>query len=204
MKSVSVEMTAQPRSGDFAIHHFANPNLRISRSVVVHVITAMALNGAAVERPNHAAAIDALQPVGDHVRESITLPSAKAERLVSLYASLTPQHRLQCHDLVTAVEGWDEDIALNGTFKLVQPETHVTDPEDTIVDGSVYNVHVLPTAHATSGFVRTHSAYGTSDNRLLGIVGEGLMLATMQPSDALGLYREGAPLAFLSRALSFK
>lgn len=117
---------------------------------------------------------------------AITLSSAKARRLTDMFRRLEPGHLFECHDLVSEVEKWDEHKGMGpGHFnRLVD--------DGPIESGKPYAVFAyMEPDTPMSEWTRRHSALGTDSGRLLGLVGEGLMLVVADKQTKLDMYNSG-------------
>lgn len=196
---IRIELVTEPRQGILSLSHYEKPDLRFRQAADMHVVTAMILpDGITIENPLHSASINVLPVTGDPVEESITLDSAKAERLAKLFEELRPEHELECHDLVTVTEGWERDLGPVLTQRAVQPREFADVYED-VVTGAPYTVQILRGRSSRSGFAQTHSCLGTDEGRLLGLVGRGSVLSTMDADTTRRVYSYGARVSLLAR-----
>jgi hypothetical protein len=141
-------------------------------------------DGTTVTNDVHSSRMNLLTPTGIEGADAITFSSAKARRLLGIFRELRPGHLLECHDVVSAVEEWDEREGLDNVHCIV---------EDTerIESGKPYEVFAYEGGTPPSEWERTHSALGTDSGRLLGLVAEGLMLTIVDKQTTLELYNSG-------------
>jgi hypothetical protein len=199
----TLDLSTQPVRGLLSLVDLGHPGRLINTPISLNTVVAISTpDGNKVENPLHSEHVLLFRGVpGEPTHESITLSAAKAARLVALYARLQPGHRMQCHDMVTITEGWDRDMGPSLTQKAVQPADLAEAFEPDIAPGNPYTVQVLATIRGQRKFYRTHSCLGTDTNRLLGIVGAGSVMSTMDPETTRTVYTQGTEVSVLARTI---
>lgn len=196
----TIRLITQPIYVTLNVQHHSMPDTRLDMPTYANVVEALVLpTGDMVDNPDHLAISIGL-PVEERRTESITMPNPKAIRLVKLFQRLRPGHALECHDLVTQLEGWEYDKGSELTQRAVQPVNHVEQYEE-VKSGNPYTVLIPRGSDSDPDYGRSHSCIGTDQGRLLGLMGRGLALATMSPQSTRQVYANGAELSYLAKTV---
>lgn len=169
---------------EFTIKHFKKPQEDIVVATDFETITGITLpNGVAYNNRRHSSSLNLLKLMRAHrnTSESITLPDEKADRLVSLFRRLKPGHGLQCHDVFAEVELWPDILDLDYSARILAED-------EQIIPGMPYSIH---SDFGSEEWAYTHSCLGTDNGNLLGLVGNGMMMAVMDRKNTEKLYARG-------------
>lgn len=187
MSLETIELSLQPAQ----IMHGSPQEQAIAFGLLVGVKRA---SGESLNNPvAHRLSAD-ISATGELSSESITLPSEKADRFIELYKRFNfGAHELDCHDLVTGVEGWGDNISV---------DNRIIDDDEPIEPGAAYQVLVNAGTSAHPDWVYTHSALGNDEGKLVSAAGKGLPIISLSREHAIQIYGQGytAHLATVSLA----
>lgn len=181
-----VSLNTQPATVELQIPRPDMPKFIKNTTVPIGIVTGMALpSGVVITNPLHFTSPPISEVADSDVTETITLPEDKASRLAALFGALYPGHRSTCHDVVTTVADWDPRKLAFSVEPRLADGTQVT-------PGAAYGV-LSPTFDIADGQITrrwgmNHSCLGTDDDRLLGVMGESLMLATISREAVVACY----------------
>lgn len=195
-------MTSQEDLVDVGLHIeagtlFANSTLpsasgvKVAMELPLAVVTKVSLpDGTCAVNYDQSTDMRLVDRDGRTANFQVPMPESKAARLVDAFRGLRPGHDMDCHDLVDEVEGWERDRVHNNISRGLFSNPAIITP------GTTYAVMMRD--DTSRNFDKTHSCWGTREQLLLGLLGQGSMMAVLDTQTALRFYPVGRE-AYLSQ-----
>lgn len=193
-RDFTIRMTTEPFSFMANVQRYDDPEKTLEQRLITNVVRSLILPSSEVIEDAGSASYFFSPELGHVVEESITLDAQRAKRLVSVFRELAVHHSLECHDLIDRVYG--QRHAAPSTLKLADSVKSV----ESVEPGVPYVVRAVYCNTDSYALNTSHSCIGTNENRLLGIVGRGWPMATMDGDHTREFYANGSPISYLVRA----